>query len=216
MRRETQYETILLGVVFLTLFVQTSLRAAPVGSFSGDFPGYTFTASCADPVGASILFGGGPCNSVDIDYFATGNTSLFANAGLNIQTLLTPFLPGPFPFLGTFVLTDLDNPANSIFGSLTGAGNIAGPPGPPVGFPPFTINAVFQTGGGTGAFAQATGVSRLSGPALFTFLSADTTAASGEGDITFTAVPEPASVLFMLAFVPFAIAKRTAAGRFFR
>ena len=40
---------------FLLVFApMVQLMAAPVGSFSGDFPNYTFTATCADPIGASV------------------------------------------------------------------------------------------------------------------------------------------------------------------
>lgn len=171
--------------------------AAPTGSFTGSFPTYSFTAVCADPIGGTVV-PGGSCNLIDIDYVATGSTSLFSNAKLEQQTLLVPFLPGPFPFSGTFVLSDLGDPGNSVFGSLAGEGQIAGPPGPPVGFPPFVIDGVFGTTGGTGAFVGAGGSSSMNGTALFTFLSADATFASGEGMLDFTAIPEPGSAGLML------------------
>jgi hypothetical protein len=53
------------------------------------------------------------------------------------------------------------------------------------------IDAFLTTTGGTGAFAGATGASRLTGTALFTFISTDNTFSSGVGDISISAVPEP-------------------------
>src|SRR4051795_2641631 len=90
---------------FLLVFApMVQLMAAPVGSFSGDFPNYTFTATCADPIGASVAFPGNACNQIGIDYMALGSTSLFANAQLMVETILIPGALPPFPFTGTFSL----------------------------------------------------------------------------------------------------------------
>ena len=128
--------------------------------------------------------------------------SLFTNAGLELQTFLVPTLPGPFPFTGTWVLTDLDNAADSLTGSLVGLGQATGPPSPPLGFPPFAVNALFTATGGTGAFGDAAGVSSMSGTALFTFLSPDQAFSSGEGMLSVTVVPEPGTMLGIVGTLP--------------
>ncbi len=195
-------------MAILMLAAGKASNAAPMGAFSGSFD-YTFAAFCADPPGAIIIFGITPCVAVDIDYLAIGSTSLFSNASLEMQTFLSPALPGPFPFTGTFALTDLANPANSIFGTIAGAGRVIGPPGPPVGFPPFGISGIFETTGGTGSFVGAAGRSALSGIALFTFLNSEATFASGEGTMTFSTVPEPSSaLLLLLALAPLMLVHR--------
>ncbi|MDX2178239.1 MAG: PEP-CTERM sorting domain-containing protein [Bryobacteraceae bacterium] len=181
--------------------------AAPLVGVSGTLP-YTFTAFCADPIGESVIFGITTCNSIDIDYTATGVTSLSANTGLNLQTFLNPELPGPFPFTGSFVLTDLDNPADTIFGTLTGAGNVAGPPGPPIGFPPFAIELSMTATGGTGALAGSTGSLYLAGTAIFTAINTSGTFASGEGTTVLSSVPEPASGSLMVAVGALALLSR--------
>jgi hypothetical protein len=163
---------------------------------------YTFTAECADPAGASIEFPGTGCNQVAIDYTALGSTSVFANARLIMETILVPALPPPFLFSGTFSLTDLDNQVDSIVGTLAGEGNIVGVPGPPAGFPPFGIAATFVATGGLGAREGASGISIMSGTAIFTNLSADTTQAGGSGSMTFAAVPEPSTGRLFTAAVP--------------
>jgi hypothetical protein len=191
--------------VLLVLAPLAPLIAAPSGSFSASFPSYTFTATCADPVGGSVAFPAGGCNQVGIDYTATGATSIFSNAQLLLDTVLLPAFPPPFEFTGTFSLTNLDDPADSLTGTLIGAGNLAGAPGPPVGFPPFVIAATFVTTGGTGVYAGASGISVMSGTALFTSLSEDDTAAAGSGSMTISAVPEPSTGVLSVALVPVAI-----------
>jgi hypothetical protein len=192
---------IFLRNILLVLAPMVLLSAAPVGSFSAFFPNYTFTGSCADPVGASIAFPGLGCNQLDLDYSAVGSTSVFSNAQLLVQTILIPALPPPFAMSGTFSLSDLDNPGDSITGTFAGFGNVAGPPGPPIGFPPFVITANFVTSGGTGAYSDASGTSMMSGTATFTTLSDDGAFASGNGSLTFEAVPEPSTGLLSGAAV---------------
>ena len=184
--------------LLLVFAPMVQLMAAPVGSFSGDFPNYTFTATCADPIGASVAFPGNACNQIGIDYMALGSTSLFANAQLMVETILIPGALPPFPFTGTFSLVNLDSPADTIMGTLAGQGFPTGAPGPPVGYPPFGISATLAATGGTGAYVGASGSSVLSGTAFFTSLSTDTTTAGGEGDITVEAVPEPSTALLSI------------------
>ena len=187
------YSRFLIGA--LAILISSGSQPVLAASFSGSFPSYTFTTVCDDPPGSSIIFGITECVAVNIAYSATGTSSIFANASLTLATVLDPALPGPFPFAGTFLLENLDDPSSTLFGSLKGFGMIAGLPGPPVGFPPFTIEALLITTGGTGAYVGASGASRLTGTALFTFLNEDGTFASGEGAIDVDAVPEPATLL---------------------
>lgn len=190
-------------------FLQT-MWAGSVGSFSAYFSSYEFTATCSNPPGAPLA-PPGACLVFSIPLTATGQTSLFSNAELTFEQMLFFGPAPPYAFSGTFVLTDLSNPNDSVFGSFTGQGEPTGPPGPPVGFPPFGVTALLTTTGGTGAFAGALGLTEMSGTAIYEYLSPDATFASGGGTLSFTAVPEPGTLLLVAA--GFALAARTRKAR---
>jgi hypothetical protein len=172
------------------------------GSFAGSFPDYTFEAFCEDPAGEIIIIGVTTCTAINISYLAPGSSSVFDNAELTFATLLDPALPDPFPFSGSWLLKNLDDPSQTLFGTLKGRGVIAGPPGPPIGFPPFAIQALLVTTGGTGPYAGASGMSRMKGSANFTFLTIDGTFGSGVGTMAVAPVPEPATgSLLVMALV---------------
>ena len=179
--------------VFAAVALLQPAWASPVGSFSASFPSYTFTGTCADPVGNPLP----ACSVVNILYDATGPTSLFADSKLHFDTALTIEMPNPNPFTGTFTLTNTANPADSIFGTLVGQGvPIFSVPGP-VGLPLFDLTALLTTTGGTGAFAGAQGFTQMTGTAMWEYMSSDATSGGGDGTLTFTAVPEPTSLLLL-------------------
>jgi len=126
---------------------------------------------------------------------ATGATSLFADSELHFESALYLEPVPPYPITGTFILTDLANPADSIFGTYVAQGVPIGPPGP-VGLPLFGVTGLMTTTGGTGAFAGAQGFTNMYETAMWEYLSPDGTFGSGDGTLTFT-TPEPTS-LFLL------------------
>jgi len=179
--------------------------AGAVGNFSAYFANYTFTVTCSNPVGGSIV--PGPCFAASIPEIATGPTSLFANSQLIFaQTLIVEPAP-PYPFSGTFTLTDLTNPANSVFGTVDGQGVPTGPG--PVGFPDFHVTALLTTTGGTGALVGAQGLTTMDGTAIYTYFNPDATLATGDGVFNFTAAPEPGT-FFLLSAAAFVVAARAA------
>ena len=180
--------------------------AGPVGSFSADFNSYAFTATCSIPPGAPVA-PPGSCFVVSIPLNATGATSLFANSEFTAEQTLTFGPVPPFPFTGTFILTNLANPADSIFGTMVGQGEPTGPPGPPIGLPPFGVTALLTTTGGTGAFVGAQGFTEMYGTAIYEFLSPDATFTSGDGTLKFSPIPEPGT-LFLFSAAAFVAAAR--------
>ena len=179
--------------------------AGTVGNFSAYFANYTFTVTCSNPGGAPVV--PGSCFAVHIPEIATGPTSLFANSQLTFDETLSVGPAPPYPFIGTFVLTDLTNPANSVFGTVDGQGVPTGPG--PVGFPDFQVTALLTTTGGTGALAGAQGLTKMDGTAIYTYFNQDATLATGDGVFNFTAVPEPGT-FFLLSAAAFVVAARAA------
>lgn len=175
--------------------------AAPIGSFSGSFPSYSTTATCSNPPGA-VIRPPGSCSALSIPVTATGSTSLFANSQLTVQETQS----GP-AYSGTFTLIDLSNPADSIFGTLAGQLTPTGPPNA-TGFPPFQLNGLLTTTGGTGAFVGATGLTQSLGTSVFTSINGSRTSADGGGRLDFTAIPEPATRLLTAGALTLFGAKR--------
>jgi hypothetical protein len=165
------------------------LFAGPNGSFSATFANYTFQATCQTPPQASLI--PPACAAMSIPLSATGPTSLFSNSLLTFSQILDTTSGPPFLFTGAFTLQNLDQPLDSITGTLAGAGVPTGPPGPPAGFPPFLVSGILTTTGGTGSFTGAVGSTHFVGTAIYQTLSLDTTFATGNGALTLAAVPEP-------------------------